>query len=81
MSEIGQQYFLGAFWAMYVPVTVAINDCFAYFWGRSFGKTPLIKLSPNKTLEGFLGGAFSTFVFVYVFIGSVFSIESLMCMN
>ena len=66
---------------MYVPVTVAINDCFAYVWGRSFGKTPLIKLSPNKTLEGFLGGALSTFVFVYVVIGSVFSIENLMCMN
>ena len=34
-----------------------INDVFAYYIGKNFGKIPLFpKLSPKKTLEGFLGG-------------------------
>lgn len=33
------------------------NDVFAYFTGKNFGKTALAKsISPNKTVEGFLGG-------------------------
>jgi len=32
-------------------------------FGFFFGKTPLIKLSPKKTWEGFIGGAFSTIIF------------------
>lgn len=35
----------------------------AYVFGFFFGKTPLIKLSPKKTWEGFIGGGFSTVVF------------------
>ena len=29
----------------------------AYVFGFFFGRTPLIKLSPKKTWEGFIGGA------------------------
>ena len=33
------------------------NDVFAYFIGKRFGKTPLAsKISPKKTVEGFMGG-------------------------
>jgi CDP-diglyceride synthetase len=32
------------------------NDVYAYVFGRFWGKTPLIKLSPKKTWEGFIGG-------------------------
>lgn len=39
---------------------VGANDAFAYFTGMTFGRTSLIKLSPNKTVEGFLGGALFT---------------------
>ncbi len=35
----------------------------AYMFGFFFGRTPLIKLSPKKTWEGFIGGAFSTIIF------------------
>ncbi|KAJ8318707.1 hypothetical protein KUTeg_003798 [Tegillarca granosa] len=35
----------------------------AYMFGFFFGKTPLIKLSPKKTWEGFIGGAFATLLF------------------
>lgn len=40
-----------------------INDIMAYVFGKSFGRTKLIKLSPNKTVEGFVGGGLSTIVF------------------
>ena len=39
---------------------VVINDVFAYVCGKSFGKRRLIKISPNKTQEGFIGGAICT---------------------
>lgn len=35
---------------------VVCNDTFAYICGFFFGKTPLIQLSPKKTVEGFVGG-------------------------
>jgi phosphatidate cytidylyltransferase len=35
----------------------------------TFGKTPLIQLSPKKTVEGFVGALFATIVFAY-FVGS-----------
>lgn len=34
--------------------------------GISFGRTPLIALSPKKTLEGFVGGAVGTMVAAFV---------------
>lgn len=35
-------------------------DIGGYFIGRALGRSPLTKISPNKTLEGLLGGAIST---------------------
>jgi len=47
-----------------VPVSMIICcDIMSYMFGFFFGKTPLIKLSPKKTWEGFIGGAFSTILF------------------
>ncbi|XP_064632191.1 phosphatidate cytidylyltransferase, photoreceptor-specific-like isoform X2 [Lineus longissimus] len=55
--------FTGLIWFL-VPVSMIIcNDIMAYLFGFFFGKTPLIKLSPKKTWEGFIGGAFSTVLF------------------
>lgn len=42
---------------------VTCNDISAYFFGCLFGKTPLIKVSPRKTWEGFLGGFLVTVIF------------------
>lgn len=60
---IVQNVLEGFIWVL-VPVSMIIcNDIMAYMFGFFFGKTPLIKLSPKKTWEGFIGGAFSTVVF------------------
>lgn len=58
-----QNIFEGLIWFI-VPVSMIIcNDIMAYVFGFFFGKTPLIKLSPKKTWEGFIGGGISTVVF------------------
>lgn len=76
-----RQYQLGVFWALFVPTICACNDSFAFIFGKTFGRTPLIKLSPNKTVEGFLGGAFATFVLVYCVTSFFFDFEKLVCVN
>ena len=45
----------GRWWYTFPFLTTAWNDSTAYFCGVAFGKHKLIGLSPNKTLEGFLG--------------------------
>ncbi|CDU85180.1 hypothetical protein YYC_02949 [Plasmodium yoelii 17X] len=50
----------GLIW-FFIPVTsVIINDSFAYLFGILFGKTRLIRLSPKKTVEGFVGSSVIT---------------------
>ncbi|KRT84590.1 hypothetical protein AMK59_658 [Oryctes borbonicus] len=58
--------FEGMIWFI-VPVSMIIcNDIMAYVFGFFFGKTPLIKLSPKKTWEGFIGGGVSTVIFGFI---------------
>nr|GAT56322.1 predicted protein [Mycena chlorophos] len=53
----------GMIW-FWVPASLVIcNDVFAYVWGITFGRTPLIQLSPKKTVEGFIGAFWSTMIF------------------
>ncbi|MFL2664361.1 MAG: phosphatidate cytidylyltransferase [Dehalococcoidia bacterium] len=50
-------------------------DVFALFIGRKFGKTKIFpKISPNKSLQGYLGGLFSLFPMLY-FLQTVFNIS------
>lgn len=51
--------FEGLIWFIMPIMMVVINDVMAYMFGFSFGKTPLIQLSPKKTWEGFIGGGVS----------------------
>lgn len=74
-------YQLGVFWVIFVPIVIACNDCWAYLTGITFGKTLLIKLSPNKTLEGFIGGAIATFIQIFTFTGTIFTYERFSCIN
>ncbi|EPQ57213.1 hypothetical protein GLOTRDRAFT_39235 [Gloeophyllum trabeum ATCC 11539] len=53
----------GMIW-FWVPASLVIcNDVFAYVCGITLGRTPLIKLSPKKTVEGFVGAFFCTLIF------------------
>lgn len=74
----------GIIWLWVPASLVIMNDIAAYVWGRCtrhltrvalilvagmlFGRTQLIKLSPKKTVEGFVGAFFTTVVFAY-FVG------------
>jgi phosphatidate cytidylyltransferase len=67
-------------WSIFIPLTVSVNDTMAYIFGSLFGKTPLIKLSPNKTLEGFIGGASMAIIASFLF-SKLLSFPSNICMN
>ena len=48
---------------IYLVFLTEINDVAQYIWGKSFGKRKIIpKVSPNKTVAGFLGGVSTTTV-------------------
>ncbi|KAL1826296.1 hypothetical protein ACET3Z_004708 [Daucus carota] len=58
--------FEGIFWFLLPASLIVINDIAAYIFGFFFGKTPLIKLSPKKTWEGFIGASFTTIISAFV---------------
>ncbi|KAL1841702.1 hypothetical protein VTK73DRAFT_3400 [Phialemonium thermophilum] len=59
--------FEGMIW-FFLPASLVItNDIFAYVCGIAFGRTQLIKLSPKKTVEGFVGAWIMTVLFGMVF--------------
>ncbi|RXH85850.1 hypothetical protein DVH24_016903 [Malus domestica] len=45
---------------------IVINDIAAYICGFFFGKTPLIKISPKKTWEGFIGASITTIISAFL---------------
>ncbi len=50
-----------------IGIGVVANDIGAYFVGSAFGRTPLRQwISPNKSVEGFLGGTIVTLVVMLV---------------
>ncbi len=49
-----QEY--GVISLLWLLVVVAMTDIGAYAVGKSIGKTPFSKTSPNKTMEGVVGG-------------------------
>ncbi|MCM2278867.1 MAG: phosphatidate cytidylyltransferase [Oligoflexia bacterium] len=51
----------GAGLVLFLVVLTELNDVFQYVWGKSFGRHKIIpKVSPNKTVEGFVGGLLTT---------------------
>lgn len=55
--------FEGMIWFFLPAALVICNDIFAYICGITFGRTQLIKLSPKKTVEGFVGAWILTIIF------------------
>ena len=53
---------------LFVLITIWVTDSGAYFVGRSLGKRKLWpEISPNKTVEGFLGGVGSAIIVAILF--------------
>jgi phosphatidate cytidylyltransferase len=58
----------GRLWLAYVLIVSKITDVGAYFFGKIFGKTKLAPfISPQKTLEGAIGGAVTALIASIVF--------------
>lgn len=60
--------FEGMIWFFLPAALVITNDIFAYICGIAFGRTQLIKLSPKKTVEGFVGAWIATVLFGMVLV-------------
>jgi len=74
-----QNVFDGLIWFL-LPVSLIIcNDIMAYMFGFFFGRTRLIKLSPKKTWEGFIGGAFSTIIFGFIISSILCNYKNFVC--
>ncbi|KAI4295989.1 hypothetical protein L6164_035982 [Bauhinia variegata] len=58
--------FEGIFWFLLPATLIVINDIAAYIFGFFFGRTPLIKLSPKKTWEGFIGASIATIISAFL---------------
>lgn len=53
---------------LFLLVFTQFNDVCQYVWGKNFGKHKIVpKVSPNKTWEGFIGGA-ATIMFTSYFV-------------
>ncbi|KAJ3051064.1 hypothetical protein HK097_007961 [Rhizophlyctis rosea] len=59
--------FEGLFWFVVPICLVVCNDIMAYVCGFFWGRTPLIRISPKKTWEGFIGSLFLTTIFAFFF--------------
>ena len=61
-------FIFGCFWTFMVLCNVAFNDCWAYFIGRNFGRHQLSKISPKKTIEGYIGSGIMTISAAIIFV-------------
>jgi len=64
VKTLGNYYMLG------LLLGVWILDTMSYYVGKNFGKHKLApEISPNKTLEGFIGGSLSCILFNMLYFG------------
>jgi phosphatidate cytidylyltransferase len=81
----------GIDWIIWLLVVVASTDVGAFFVGKGIGKTPFSPSSPNKTLEGVIGGIFFATIagsayafymdldtpFIIIFVSAITAITSI----
>jgi len=72
LKYVMHNIFNGLIWFALPVLLVVVNDIMAYFagmtMGRKFVDRPLIKMSPNKTWEGFIGGWIFTMIFAWFIV-------------
>jgi phosphatidate cytidylyltransferase len=62
----------GAMLVFYLVALTQLNDVAQYLWGKACGKRPVApKVSPNKTLEGLLGGIATTTLLAWLLAPSL----------
>ncbi|PNY26882.1 Phosphatidate cytidylyltransferase, partial [Tolypocladium capitatum] len=71
--------FEGMIWFFLPAALVITNDIFAYVCGIAFGRTQLIKLSPKKTVEGFVGAWIMTLVFAMLLVNVMIRSKYFIC--
>uniref|UniRef100_A0A0E0N2P5 Phosphatidate cytidylyltransferase n=1 Tax=Oryza rufipogon TaxID=4529 RepID=A0A0E0N2P5_ORYRU len=71
--------FEGMFWFLLPASLIVINDIAAYLFGFFLGRTPLIKLSPKKTWEGFIGASVTTIISAFVLANVMGRFQWLAC--
>jgi len=68
----------GTFWIVWLLIVIFANDTGAFYTGTFFGKSPLSpNISPNKTIEGSLGGVAASMVAGFIFCQLFFNDLSL----
>lgn len=78
MMVIANLYY-GMIWLMLPHAMIVMNDMMAYVFGKWCGRTPLISLSPNKTLEGFVGAFVSTSLIIALITPLVLDFRPMIC--
>lgn len=69
-EHIGQDHYHGARLVLFVCLIVWAADSGAYFSGKSFGKHKMAPaVSPNKTIEGLVGGILAALLVGWFFAG------------
>ncbi|RSL48068.1 hypothetical protein CEP54_013081 [Fusarium duplospermum] len=71
--------FEGMIWFFLPAALVITNDIFAYICGIMFGRTQLIKLSPKKTVEGFVGAWIMTILFGMILVNVMMRSKYFIC--
>jgi phosphatidate cytidylyltransferase len=71
--------FEGMIWFFLPAALVITNDIWAYICGIAFGRTQLIKLSPKKTVEGFVGAWIMTVLFGIVLVNIMMRSKYFIC--
>lgn len=69
---------LGPLLVIFLVALTECNDIAQYLWGKRFGRIKVIpKVSPNKTLEGLLGGIATTVVLAWLLGGILTPMNSM----
>ncbi len=71
--------FEGMIWFFLPAALVISNDIWAYLVGITFGRTQLIKLSPKKTVEGFVGAWIMTMFFGFLLTNLLMRYKYFIC--